>query len=107
MSTHESIIAPNCRCRRFELLPFRRFDSIYSCYYRSCRRFDVSLAINYLLSAFRLSPFRRVAGDQLNNRALIRFLRAFLGGLQLSAERKCELMRGRNDNRYEQFETSP
>ena len=45
---------PNCSsrdginsCHRFDLLPFRRFDSICRNYDRSCRIFDVSFPINY------------------------------------------------------------
>ena len=69
---------PNCSnvkfklsCRRFDLFSHRHFGSFCRRYDRSCRlsgchRFDVPLAINYLYSAFRLSPLRSVAGDELS-----------------------------------------
>ena len=103
------------RFPRFDLLVFRRFDSMYQHSDQSnrCRRHsDGSLAINCDRS-YRRFGYRRFDGSLVYSTEHSRGDSVFaivLGVFRLKnvlVELKCELVRGRNDNRYEQFEIYP
>ena len=69
LSNHEGIYA---RCHRFELLFFAVFTQSVAVVTAAVavQVVAVLLAINYPYLPFRLSPFRSVAGGQLNTRFL-------------------------------------